>query len=114
MAAGGHADVLALQPATEPGKRRIIKVDEAREARRFLSLTAGEGAAAFCAIRPPGHHASARQSMGFCLFNNVAVAAAALADRGEVKAEVVAEAFSKYRIEDPTAVADVKQEGGDA
>ncbi|HZH45165.1 MAG TPA: DNA polymerase III subunit delta' [Roseococcus sp.] len=43
VAAGGHADVLCLQPATEPGKRRIIKVDEAREARRFLNLTAGEG-----------------------------------------------------------------------
>lgn len=43
VAAGGHADVLCLQPATEPGKRRIIKVDEAREARRFLNFTAGEG-----------------------------------------------------------------------
>ena len=38
----------------------------------------------------------------------------ALAERGEVKPEVVAEAFAKYRIDDPTAVADVKQEGGDA
>jgi pyruvate dehydrogenase E1 component len=38
----------------------------------------------------------------------------ALADRGEVKPEAVAEAFAKYRIDDPTAVADVKQEGGDA
>jgi pyruvate dehydrogenase E1 component len=38
----------------------------------------------------------------------------ALADRGEVKPEVVAEAFAKYRVDDPTAVADVKQEGGDA
>ncbi len=44
----------------------------------------------------------------------VVTALRALADRGEVKAEVVAEAFSKYRIDDPTAVADVKQEGGDA
>jgi pyruvate dehydrogenase E1 component len=44
----------------------------------------------------------------------VVAALRALADRGEVKAEVVPEAFAKYRVDDPTAVADVKQEGGDA
>ncbi len=36
----------------------------------------GEARNAFCAIRPPGHHAEANRSMGFCLFNNVAVGAA--------------------------------------
>jgi pyruvate dehydrogenase E1 component len=44
----------------------------------------------------------------------VVQALAALAARGEVKAELVQEAFDKYRIDDPTAVADVAQEGGDA
>jgi acetoin utilization deacetylase AcuC-like enzyme len=46
-------------------------------------LERGEGDAAFCAVRPPGHHATATRSMGFCLFNSVAVTAAALAERGE-------------------------------
>jgi acetoin utilization deacetylase AcuC-like enzyme len=35
----------------------------------------GEIERAFCAIRPPGHHAEANQGMGFCIFNNVAVGA---------------------------------------
>jgi acetoin utilization deacetylase AcuC-like enzyme len=36
----------------------------------------GETEAAFCSVRPPGHHAESNQSMGFCLYNNIAVGAA--------------------------------------
>jgi len=47
------------------------------------ALQEGRGDAAFCAVRPPGHHATRDESMGFCFVNNVAVTAAALADQGE-------------------------------
>ena len=47
------------------------------------ALRRGEAASAFCAVRPPGHHATAHESMGFCFVNNVAVVAASLADQGE-------------------------------
>ena len=39
-------------------------------------VMAGEMDAAFCAVRPPGHHAESSRAMGFCLFNNIAVGAA--------------------------------------
>jgi acetoin utilization deacetylase AcuC-like enzyme len=38
-------------------------------------VMAGKAGRAFCAVRPPGHHASAGVGMGFCIFNNAAVAA---------------------------------------
>ena len=39
------------------------------------AIMAGTVEHAFCAIRPPGHHAESDRAMGFCLFNNVAIAA---------------------------------------
>ena len=47
------------------------------------AVLSGQTRRAFCAVRPPGHHATADTAMGFCLFNAVAVAAAhALAAHG--------------------------------
>ncbi|WP_217317824.1 histone deacetylase family protein [Rhodanobacter sp. C03] len=39
------------------------------------AVLSGAALRAFCAVRPPGHHATREQAMGFCLFNNIAVAA---------------------------------------
>jgi len=45
------------------------------------AVMSGACTRAFCAVRPPGHHATADVAMGFCLFNSVAVAAAHALDR---------------------------------
>lgn len=44
-------------------------------------VMSGEISNAFCAVRPPGHHAESNRAMGFCLFNNVAVAARYLQEK---------------------------------
>jgi acetoin utilization deacetylase AcuC-like enzyme len=49
----------------------------------------GDGGFAFCGLRPPGHHAERDRAMGFCLFNNVAVAAAHAIERCGVERVLV-------------------------
>ena len=57
---------------------------------RSTSSCAGEYGNAFCAVRPPGHHAERRRAMGFCVFNSVAVGAAhALAAHGLSRVAIV-------------------------
>src|SRR5438874_1527641 len=46
------------------------------------AILAGEVSNAFALVRPPGHHAERERAMGFCFFNNVAVAAAFLQTKG--------------------------------
>jgi len=49
----------------------------------------GEAQNAFCAVRPPGHHALPDRAMGFCLFNNVAIGVAHALASGLERAAVI-------------------------
>lgn len=63
-------DTVVSGGSREAALRAAGAVCEAVEA-----VMRGEARNAFCAVRPPGHHAEPRRPMGFCLFNNVAVGA---------------------------------------
>jgi acetoin utilization deacetylase AcuC-like enzyme len=80
-AAGGGA----LDPDTSASPRSWDAAIHAAGAglEAVAALERGDGDAAFCAVRPPGHHALEARAMGFCLVNNVAVTAAYLRDRGD-------------------------------
>ena len=49
------------------------------------AVMAGEMENAFCAVRPPGHHACHNRAMGFCIFNNIAIAARYALERHGLK-----------------------------
>ena len=63
----GHVRRRGLLPGGAACRRRRVRDDE--------GVGAGEADVAFCGVRPSGHHAEPGRAMGFCLFNNVAVAA---------------------------------------
>src|SRR6266446_8284983 len=84
----GHVGIDAdtvLSPASGMAARRaagavVAAVD---------AVVAREADNAFCAVRPPGHHAEPDRAMGFCLFNNVAVGAAHALAHGLERVAVV-------------------------
>ncbi len=58
-----------------PGSVRAARRGAGAAAAAVEAVLGGEARIAFCAIRPPGHHAERANAMGFCLFSNAAIAA---------------------------------------
>ena len=79
-AGGGHLDP---DTVASPRSWEIARLAAGAGLDAVDRLKAGDADAAFLAVRPPGHHATPSRAMGFCLVNNVAVTASALAEAGE-------------------------------
>jgi acetoin utilization deacetylase AcuC-like enzyme len=72
--ASGHAGIDADTILSPASGRAALRAAGAVVA-AVDAVVAGEANNAFCAVRPPGHHAEPLRAMGFCLFNNVAIGA---------------------------------------
>jgi len=81
----------ALDPDTvlSPGSVRAARLAAGAVIDAVRGVAAGAITRAFCAVRPPGHHAEPDRAMGFCLFSSVAVAARAAQAAGLGRVAIV-------------------------
>jgi acetoin utilization deacetylase AcuC-like enzyme len=88
QAGGGYLD---LDTYVSPGSFDAAAMAAGGVARAVEAVLAGEIVNGFALVRPPGHHATSARAMGFCLFNNVAVAARAALVGGRVRRVLIAD-----------------------
>jgi acetoin utilization deacetylase AcuC-like enzyme len=85
------AGVQKLDPDTfmSPGSLNAARRAAGAAVAAVRAVASGKEQRAFCAVRPPGHHAEPSTPMGFCIFSNVAVAARAAQQAGLARVAVV-------------------------
>jgi acetoin utilization deacetylase AcuC-like enzyme len=87
-ALSGRRAKLDADTYSAPTSFEVARLAAGSAADLALRVARGDARTAFALVRPPGHHAESAQAMGFCLLNNVAVAARAL--QREARADRVA------------------------
>ena len=85
----GRATQLDPDTYTSPDSYEIARLAAGAAVDAVERVMGGSHRTAFALVRPPGHHAERSRAMGFCLFNNVAVAAAAARASGAAKVAIV-------------------------
>ncbi len=88
-AAKGRSAQLDPDTAMSPGSHQAALLAAGAAIDATKKVLAGEAQNAFCLVRPPGHHATPHTAMGFCLFNNVAIAAEAALRAGAKKVAIL-------------------------